>query len=116
MKTSIYQINKGINKSIEFKGLKAQWIWWFAGLVISLMLLFSIMYICGLSTLICLGITGGLATWGSIQIFRLSGKYGENGLKKVMAYRRLPKQLRIHSRQVFISLGWSAKKNEKGGK
>ena len=26
--TSVYQINKGINTSIEFKGLKAQYIWY----------------------------------------------------------------------------------------
>ncbi|MEO7488719.1 MAG: DUF4133 domain-containing protein [Ferruginibacter sp.] len=26
MSNSVYQINKGINKSIEFKGLKAQYI------------------------------------------------------------------------------------------
>ena len=27
MGNSVYQINKGINKAIEFKGLKAQYIW-----------------------------------------------------------------------------------------
>src|SRR3954462_13655695 len=106
MKTSIYQINKGINKSIEFRGLKAQWIWWFGGLVIGLMLQFSIMYICGFGTLICLGITAGLAIWGSIRIFSMSSKYGEHGLKKVMVFRRLPKHLRSYSRKIYIDLGW----------
>ena len=47
MSNSVYQINKGINKSIEFKGLKAQYIWYFAGGVIALLILFAIMYIIG---------------------------------------------------------------------
>lgn len=37
MSNSVYQINKGINKPIEFKGLKAQYIWYLGGgLVISI--------------------------------------------------------------------------------
>jgi len=115
MKTSIYQINKGINKSIEFRGLKAQWIWWFGGLVTGLMLLFSIMYICGLGTVVCMGVTGTLAFWGSIRIFSLSKKYGENGWKKMIAYRRLPRQLRIYSRRMFIDLGWQPAATNEGG-
>ncbi|MDT3402317.1 DUF4133 domain-containing protein [Mucilaginibacter terrae] len=110
MKTSIYPINKGINKSIEFRGLKAQWIWWFGGLVIVLMLLFTVMYICGLGTLFCLASTGILAFWGSLKVFSLSKKYGEHGLKKMLAYRRLPKQVRISSRSVYIRLGWKDSK------
>ncbi|HMT97439.1 MAG TPA: DUF4133 domain-containing protein, partial [Ferruginibacter sp.] len=31
MSNSVYQINKGINRSIEFKGLKAQYIWYLGG-------------------------------------------------------------------------------------
>jgi hypothetical protein len=106
MKTSVYSINKGINRSIEFRGLKAQYIWWFAGLVMALLLLFSILYICGIGTIICLGVTGGLGSWGTLKVFKMSKKFGEHGLMKWMAYRRLPKTLRIYNRQVFIRLGW----------
>ena len=31
MANSVYKINKGINKPIEFKGLKAQYIWYLGG-------------------------------------------------------------------------------------
>lgn len=112
MKTSIYQIHKGINRSIEFRGLKAQYIWWFGGLVIGLLILFSAMYICGLGTMLCLGVTGGLAVWGSLQVFRLSKKHGEHGLMKMIAFKRLPKSLRIYNRSVFIQLGWKPIKNK----
>ncbi|MEO7979194.1 DUF4133 domain-containing protein, partial [Flavobacterium sp.] len=56
MSNSVYQINKGINQSIQFKGLKAQYIWYLGGGVIVLMILFAIMYIAGLPSLICIAI------------------------------------------------------------
>jgi len=42
MTNSIYQINKGINKPIEFKGLKAQYIWYLGGGLVALLVLFAI--------------------------------------------------------------------------
>ena len=47
MANSIYKINKGINKPIEFKGLKAQYIWFLAGGILLLMFLFAVLYISG---------------------------------------------------------------------
>ena len=56
MSNSVYAVNKGINKSIEFKGLKAQYIWYLGGGIITLLILFAIMYIIGLNTFVCMGI------------------------------------------------------------
>ena len=53
MNNSIYTVNKGINKSIEFRGLRAQYIWYFAGLVMGLLIVFAILYIIGSGTMIC---------------------------------------------------------------
>ena len=47
MNNSVYNINKGINKSIEFKGLKAQYIWYMGCGLVALLILFAILYICG---------------------------------------------------------------------
>ena len=44
MANSIYQINKGINQSIEFKGLKAQYIWYLAGGLVILLIVFAVLY------------------------------------------------------------------------
>lgn len=49
MNTSVYTINKGINKPVEFKGLKAQYIWYLGGGLIMLLILFAILYICGVT-------------------------------------------------------------------
>jgi hypothetical protein len=101
---SIYSINKGINRSIEFRGLKAQYIWYFGGFVIGLMMLFAILYVCGAGTIICLGIVGGSAVYGSIRIFRFSKQYGEHGLMKVLAHKRLPTVLKSYGRKHFQGL------------
>ena len=104
MQGSIYIINKGINKSIEFRGLRAQYIWYFAGLVIALMLLFAILYIAGAGMVICLGFTGALSALGGIGIFRLSHRYGEHGMMKAIARRKVPQVLRSYSRRIFRNL------------
>jgi hypothetical protein len=104
MKSSIYTINKGINKSIEFRGLRAQYIWYFGGLVIALMILFAVLYIAGAGTLISLGLTGGLAAFGGIRIFALSRRYGEHGMMKAIARRKVPRVLKSYSRKFFQNL------------
>jgi hypothetical protein len=104
MNNSIYSINKGINKSIEFRGLRAQYIWYFAGLVLGLLVVFATLYIIGTGTLICIAVTGGAATYGSLKIFGMSRKYGEHGLMKAAAKKRLPKVLKSYSRRVFQNL------------
>ena len=58
---SIYHINKGINKPIEFKGLKAQYIWYLGGGLVALLILFAIIYIAGINMFICLGVI--ISSW-----------------------------------------------------
>ena len=101
---SVYSINKGINKSIEFHGLKAQFIWYFGAMVMSLMVLYAVLYIAGTGTWTCILITGGLATYGSISIFRFSKQYGEYGLMKALARKRLPVVLKSYGRRHFQRL------------
>jgi hypothetical protein len=110
MNNSIYNINKGINKSIEFKGLRAQYIWYFGGLVIGLLIVFAALYICGAGTVICLAVTGSSAAYGSLKIFRLSKTYGEHGLMKAAARKRVPKVLKSYSRRWFRQLTDKEKK------
>lgn len=104
MGNSVYTVNKGINKSIEFKGLKAQYIWYLGGGVIILLILFAIMYIIGINSFICLGIIliGGIVL--VINIYALSNKYGEHGMMKAMAKRSVPKVLKSYSRNAFLKM------------
>jgi hypothetical protein len=101
MSNSVYQINKGINQSIEFKGLKAQYIWYLGGGVIALMILFAILYIAGLPSFICIGIIGISGTLWILKIYKMSHKYGEHGMMKALAKRQIPKAIKIQTRKVF---------------
>ncbi|WP_302318119.1 DUF4133 domain-containing protein, partial [uncultured Muribaculum sp.] len=50
---SEYQINKGIGRSVEYKGLKAQYLFIFAGGLLAMFVVFVIMYIVGISQWFC---------------------------------------------------------------
>jgi Domain of unknown function (DUF4133) len=100
----LYTINKGINKPIEFKGLKAQYIWYLGGGVLVLLIVFAVLYIVGLNSFLCIGIIGllgfGLFTW----IYRLSRVHGEHGLMKLRAKRQVPPVVTCRSRQLFLKI------------
>ena len=104
MHTSVYSINKGINKSIEFKGLKAQYIWWLGGGILILLILFAVLYISGVNTFICLAIIVVCGTVLFIQVYKLSNKYGEHGMMKAIAKRGIPHVVKSYSRKVFTGL------------
>ena len=80
-----YPINKGAGNPIEFKGLKSQYLFIFAGGLVAVLLMVVILYLAGVSQWICipLGIlSGSLLVW---LTFRLNARYGEHGLMKLLA-------------------------------
>ncbi len=101
MASQVYTINKGINNPVEFKGLKAQYIWYFAGGVVGLIILFAILYISGIPSWLCVGIVLALGGGWTMQVYEMSNRYGEHGLTKKMARRSLPKVIKARSRAVF---------------
>lgn len=102
MKNSIYQINKGVNRSIEFRGLKAQYIWYLLIGVILLLLLFALLYIIGLGAGICFAVILPLAGGYTYKIYRWSDRYGEHGMSKAIAKKRVPKALISTNRKTFF--------------
>jgi hypothetical protein len=104
MSASVYQINKGINKPIEFKGLKAQYIWYLGGGILALLILFAILYISGVNSFICLFIIIITGTALFMHVYRLSHKYGQYGMMKAIAKRSIPKEIKNYSRKIFINL------------
>jgi len=101
MANSIYSINKGINRSIEFKGLRAQYIWYLGAGVLVLLIVFAILYILGVNQYLCIAI---ILTAGSglvYKVYRLSHRYGEHGMMKELARKRVPGVIKCNSRAVF---------------
>lgn len=100
-----YHINKGINRPIEFRGLKAQYIYYLAiGLAI-LLVDFAIMYISGLPVYLCVAVTGLAGSGLFFGVYRYSQKYGEHGLMKSIAYRQVPVAIKSRTRKIFKQLG-----------
>lgn len=50
-----FNINKGIGKSVEFKGLKAQYLFIFAAGLLAVFVVFVIMYMIGIDQWVCIG-------------------------------------------------------------
>lgn len=88
-----YPINKGIGRSVEFQGLKSQYLFIFAGGLLALFVLFVILYMAGVNQWICIGFGGTAATILVWQTFSLNRKYGEHGLMKRSALHSHPRYL-----------------------
>ena len=102
MGSQLYKINKGVNKSIEFKGLKAQYIWWLAGCLVALMMLFALLYVVGVNAYLCLVVIMSLGGFLISKIYSLSKRYGEHGMMKKLASRNIPRVVRENSRKLFM--------------
>ena len=88
-----YPVNKGIGRSVEFKGLKAQYLFIFVGGLLALFVLFVILYMIGIDQWICIGfgvVSASVLVW---QTFALNARYGEHGLMKLGATKSHPRYL-----------------------
>jgi hypothetical protein len=104
MANSVYQINKGINRSIEFKGLKAQYIWYMGGGLVVLMLVYALLYMMGLNQYLCMMLVFPAGAYLVYKVYWLSDTYGEHGLMKMLAKHSIPKLIKCNSRRVFRNL------------
>lgn len=85
-----YNINKGIGRTAEFKGLKAQYLFIFGGGLLAILILVMILYMAGANSYICMCIGVGGASLIVWQTFALNSKYGEHGLMKQRAKKKHP--------------------------
>jgi hypothetical protein len=102
---SVYQINKGVNRALEFKGIKAQYILFLAAGLVLLLLLFAILYLGGCNTYLLVGVIlpagAGLFYAGA----QMSKRYGEHGLLKKIAKQQLPKCVKSKTWKTFCLYG-----------
>lgn len=108
MANSVYNVNRGINQSIEFKGLKAQYIWYLGGGIVLLLIIFAAMYIIGLPSFVSIGLILIAGTFLVIKIYAMSNKYGEHGMMKALAKSQVPKVVKFRTRKVFIDFKYKA--------
>ena len=103
-----YNINKGIGKQVEFKGLRAQYLFIFAGGLLGVFILFVAMYLLGVPTAVCIAAGLVLGTALVVFTFHLNGKYGTHGLMKAAARRKHPRYVvnRLKIPRLFIFKHW----------
>lgn len=95
-----WEVNKGVGQTVEFKGLKAHYLFLFAGGLLGIFILVVVLYLCGISQIICLGIGVVGATVVVWQTFAMNRKYGQYGLMKRGAIRKHPRYL-LNRRSVY---------------
>lgn len=91
MKT--FKINKGIGCTVEFKGLKAQYLFGFAGGLLLVLILVMVLYMANVNMYLCLSVgflSASLIVW---KTFSLNNRYGEHGLMKLGAKRKHPQYI-----------------------
>jgi len=99
-----YMVNRAIDKPIEFRGLKGQYILYAGCILVSDILLFAILYICRVDSWICVLLSFGIGSGGVTILYRTCKKYGPNGWTKKKAAGKLPSSIRCESRAIFTQL------------
>jgi len=102
--TSAYPNFQAVGRPLQFRGLKGRFILLAAGALVTDLLLFVILYCCGIPPWLCILLVFGLGAGALWAAAALSKRFGSQGLMKHLAAKRLPKQIRLNSRQVFFTL------------
>jgi Flp pilus assembly protein TadB len=98
-----YNVNKGIGRSVEFRGLKSHYLFLFAGGLLAVFVVVAVLVLAGIPQVGSIGF-GVVAACVLVWLtFRLNARYGEHGLMKRMARRQHPRFLvnRRHPRRFF---------------
>lgn len=107
-RTMDMEINKGIGRNVEFKGLESQYLFIFCGGLLAVFVVFVILYMAGVNQWVCIGFGVASATLLVWLTFRLNARYGTHGLMKAAARRRHPRYVvnRLKIPRLFIFKHW----------
>lgn len=107
-----FNINKGIGRPAEFKGLIAQYLFIFVGGLLAVFVVTVIIYMIGVPQMICVGfglLSGSVLVWAT---FHLNGKYGQYGLMKVQATKNHPNYISNRRRIIRLFTHITRKENK----
>lgn len=90
---SDFEINKGVGREVEFKGLRAQYLFIFAFGLLAVFVVFVIMYTAGIGQWTCIGFGVSAATAVVWLTFSLNRRFGSYGLMKLLAARQHPRRI-----------------------
>ncbi|GAB3720454.1 DUF4133 domain-containing protein [Hymenobacter monticola] len=99
-----YDLNRGINKPVEFKGLVGSNIYFLVAGIGLTFVLFVAMYLAGVPLVITMLVTFAVGGGMWAGVFALNRKYGEHGLMKASARRSSPKFITNRQSRLFQHL------------
>ncbi len=103
--SAVYPINKGVNRSLEFKGIKGSYILYLGAGLVLLFLLFAILFTAGCNTYALCAIILPAGALLFFSVIRLSKRYGEHGIFKKFAKHQLPQCVSSKSSKTFSLSG-----------
>ena len=90
---SAFEISKGVGREVEFKGLRAQYLFIFAFGLLAVFVVFVIMFTAGFGQWTCIGFCVAAATAVVWLTFSLNRRFGSHGLMKLLAARQHPRRI-----------------------
>ena len=97
---SDFEINKGVGREVEFKGLRAQYLFIFAFGLLAVFVVFVIMYTAGIGQWTCIGFGVSAATAVVWLTFSLNRRFGSHG-RCCRAARSFISPWRQHPRRIL---------------
>ena len=88
-----YKVNKGVGASLEFQGITQLYLYVLVGIVLSSFFIVIVGTVMGVSSGIMTSIGIVLGAVGITLTFRVSAKYGEHGIAKLIGKRNYPKYI-----------------------
>jgi hypothetical protein len=101
MPNTAYRLNKGVNATVEFRGLQAQYIIYLGLGLLGMLMVFMMLFIAGINGWCCLILVFGSGAALFFKVYQLNRRYGRFGLMKKRAARKLPHVIRAGSRHMF---------------
>ena len=86
-----YNLNKGVDRTVEFKGLRAQYLFHLFGGLGAVFMIVVFMFMLGLNPYVTTFLAIVMATAVISLVYRMNHKYGRFGLIKLSARRSRPK-------------------------
>lgn len=88
--SAYYTINKGTGKTVEFKGLRSQYLTRMVIIVLGMFFFFLILHAVGVPDLISIALVAGSGLGAISHVVSANRKYGQHGLAKLQASRAIP--------------------------
>ncbi len=97
---------------MEFKGLKSQYLFIFAGGLLAVFVVFIVLFMAGVNQWLCIGFIVSASLLLVWQTFRLNARYGTHGLMKAAARKRHPRFI-INSKALPRLFTYKIRKEER---